>query len=57
MSSTKTGAVRHLQWTIVDGMILIATVSIGLVALREVHSSLDYGVTGSSNTRGIVLMT
>jgi hypothetical protein len=56
MSSTKPGPGPYLQWTIVDGMILIVATGVGLVLLREVFKELDYGVMGMSDLRRFGLM-
>lgn len=56
MSLAKSGSGRYLQWTVVDGMLLIASTGVGLVLLREIYKEFDYGVTGLSDLRRFGLL-
>jgi hypothetical protein len=56
MSLAKPQHGRHSQWTIVDGMILVAATGVGLVILKELYRKLEYGLSGTSDLRRLGLL-
>jgi hypothetical protein len=45
-----------MQWTTIDGMVLVAATGVGLVVLRRVYEELEYGVGGVSDLRRLGLL-